>query len=158
MVYLLLVIITTNFDLAYRCTSFSSWIYIYVSHFFLLDFHCEAFAQQTYDKCQKLLQGGQAVQPVPKTKHILLVTKPSLHVAYNFAKLTPEENIFHTDIVTLENVSTSCLLFLKDRNASILKAGMACYHLLKNAFSWPNWKTLWRETKQKKENHTSEQS
>lgn len=84
---------------------------------------------------------GKQFSLFPK-QNTFLVTKPSLHVAYNFAKLTPEENIFHTDIVTLENVSTSCLLFLKDRNASILKAGMACYHLLKNAFSWPNWKTL----------------
>lgn len=38
----------------------------YISHFLLLDFHCEAFAQQNYDKWQKFLQAGQAVQPVPK--------------------------------------------------------------------------------------------
>lgn len=34
----------TNFDLAYRYTFFLVK-YIYISHFFLLDFHCEAFAQ-----------------------------------------------------------------------------------------------------------------
>lgn len=99
---------------------------------------------------KKTLKGRASSSACSQNCHILVVIKPSLYVAHNFAKLTPKDNIFHIDSVTLENISTSCLLFLKDRNASILQAGMACYHLPENAFSWPNWKTLWGK---KKKNH-----
>lgn len=61
----------------------------------------------------KISYRGARSSAYSQSCHILLVTRPSFHIAYNFAKSAPKDNIFHVDIVTLENISRCFLLSLK---------------------------------------------